>query len=73
MESMPRYLQGFQAVNIEIRTDLRSRTKATAMLGRDEIAVFWRDTLPAHAKIYHMMTAPELRAVADALDRWAAT
>jgi hypothetical protein len=60
-------------MNIEIRTDLRSRTKATAMLGRDEIAVFWRDTLPPHAKIHHMMTSAELRAVADALDRWGAT
>ena len=57
-----------------VEPNARSKTKATVWLGPIQVATFWDDpTGRADAKIDVMLTAPELRELADELEKWERT
>jgi hypothetical protein len=61
-------------MNYRIEQNARSKTKATVWSGRIQVATFWKDDPTGHAdaKIEAMLTAAELRTLADELDKWSA-
>jgi hypothetical protein len=60
-----------QSNPVEVRTNARASTKATAWIGRTHIATVWAEDGQRHAKAELMLTPQELRWLADAVDAWA--
>ena len=57
-----------------VEPNARSKTKATVWHGRTQVATFWCDgSGGADAKIDVMLTAKELRDLADELEKWERT
>lgn len=62
-------------MNFRVEENARATNRATVYSGRLHVATLWRDSPTGHAdaKLEVMLTAPELRMLADTLDAWAAT
>ena len=57
-----------------VELNARNKIKATVWRGTLQVATFWKDsTGGADAKIDVMLTAPELRELADELEKWEAS
>lgn len=58
-----------------VEPNARSDVKATVWSGSLHVATFWRDAPTGHAdaKVDVMLTAKELRELADELEKWEAS